>query len=395
MERQAADFPGIENIAFLQDDFIRHYSAMAAIDETTIEEIIRLKDMLLHKESFVRLLWEFHDLLYRQYLPLGEVIPEDPNLGRLLEDGLSGVFYYLLILSGFPLAEQRYEERGWPESLRDEIFSDISVWVAHHKRNFGTPGLAWMVMPWFQGHINLTLVAFGRLQFNVSFQFMSKVNVYRNIHDNSVKVLYAESARFRKDGLLDDLQEDAADGSWYSEFIETDHSWKGNPVQPNGYTSIHPVELLKSEWKEVLKYGDPVINIHIPESGPLKAQACKESMIRAREFFAEYLPAYQWKAFFCDSWLLDPQLQSILPPESNIREFQRNGYLIPFPGEADTVFRCFGVKASRDGVGTVPLISSLQQKLASFLKDGGRFHYGAAFLLKEDMETSNPYHQEF
>ena len=154
------------------------------------------------------------------------------------------------------------------------------------------------------------------------------------------------------------------------------------------------MELRKSEWETVLADGDPVINIHIPESGPLKPQACRDSLLRAREFFAQYLPEHNWKAFCCASWLLDPQLAGILQPNSNILAFQRMGYLFPSSGRTDTIFRCFGVKAARDGIGTVPLRTSLQHALVQFLKNGKDFHSGAMFLLRDDLDKENPYPHE-
>lgn len=395
--KQAAEFPGIDNIPFLRDDFIRKYSAIACLEEQDVEEILRLKDVLLHKESFVRLLWELHDHLYVQELPFHEVMPENPKLGRLLGDGLRGVFYYLLILSGIPLAFERYRKRGWPEDMRDEVFSDLAVWVANHKRNFGTPGFAWMVVGWFQSHINLTLLSFGRLQFNTSCSFPCKVKVFRNRHTQETIAMVSAPVRFNADGICDDLQETPSPGSWTSSFADHPQSWAGNKITPDGRVQKHPSELLKTEWDMVLSQGDPVINIHIPECGPLNPETCHDSMRRACKFFAEYLPDYRWKAFFCDSWLLDPQLQKILPKESNILAFQRDSYLLPFPGEADTIFRCFGVKAARDGIATVPLRTSLQHALVKFLKDGGRFHYGAFVILREDTNPfkTNPYKQKF
>ncbi|MBQ9336165.1 MAG: hypothetical protein IJS14_02560 [Lentisphaeria bacterium] len=391
MEKQAAPFPGVGNIEFLKDDFIRGWSAAAGLDETLTGELLRLKDMLLVREPFVRLLWEFHDLLYEQELPLSEVIPEDPKLGRLLGDNLRGIFYYLLILSGMPLMVRRYEQRGWKRQLCDEMMRDVSVWTMHHKRNFGTPGLAWMVVPWFQNHINLRLVALGRLQFNTSFKFCCTSIVFRHRTTGKVQALFAAEKRFTAEGILDDLQEEPSENSWTSSWSEDASGWRGNPVSPGGFTSPEAITLSRDEWEPVLEPGDPVINIHIPESGPLKPVDCKKSVLRARDFFAEYLPDYHWKAFLCDSWLLDPQLPKILPPTSNIIAFQNAGYLLPFPGEADTVFRCFGVKGARDGVATVPLRSSLQHTFARFLKEGHRFHYGAAVVLRDDLEKALPY----
>ena len=394
MDREAKPFPGIGNIPFLENEFIVRYSTMAGLDEALISEIIRLKDMLLLRDPFVRLLWEFHDLLYEQELPLDEVIPEDPKLGRLLGDNLRGVFYYLLILSGYPLMFRRYEERHWPDSVRDDLMHDLTVWVMHHKRNFGTPGLAWMVVSWFQSHINLRLISLGRLQFNTAFSYCCTTMMFRHRTSHEVKALFAAEKRFTAAGILDDLQEEPSENSWISSWEESSDAWEGCPVSTDGFVGRAPVRLLKADWEAVLNPGDPVIAVHIPESGPLKPASCRESLFRARDFFSEFLPDYHWKAFFCDSWLLDPQLAKILAPASNILTFQKNGYMIPFPGESDTIFRCFGVKGARDGVGTVPLRTSLQHAFAKFLKEGNRFHYGAAVLLRDDLDRENPYRSD-
>ena len=391
MEKQAAPFPGVGNIDFLQNDFIRAWSAAGGLDEATIEELIRLKDVFLVRDPFVRLLWEFHDLLYGQELPLNEVIPEDPKLGRLLGDNLRGIFYYLLILSGMPLMVRRYEERGWKRELCNEMMQDLAVWTMHHKRNFGTPGLAWMVIPWFQNHIELRLVALGRLQFNTSCKFPSSCIVFRHRTSGKVQALFAAEKRFTADGILDDLQEEPSENSWTSSWSEDASAWHGSPVSPAGFASPEVMTLSKAEWEVALAPGDPVINTHIPESGPLTPVDCRKSIFRARDFFAKYLPDYPWKAFICDSWLLDPQLPKILPPTSNILAFQNAAYLLPFPGEADTVFRCFGIKGARDGVATVPLRTSLQHTFAKFLKDGHRFHYGSGVLLRGDLDKALPY----
>ena len=382
-------FPGTGNIEFLQDEFIWKYSEECGVDSSSIEEILRLRDMLLLKTPFVLLLWEFHDLLYRKERPCHEVINKDPKLDTLLGDALRGVFYYLLVLSAMPLMKRRYEERSWPDSMRLELMQDFSVWNAHHKRNYGTPGISEFF--WFQGHLNLTLIGCGRLQFNTKLEFPGFSTVFRNKQTGKVLSLTDNGDRYTDKGILDDLQNEPSEGSWISTFTETPQTWTGNPVTPEGFAKSSTVTLSKSEWEVVLQKGDPVINTHIPESGPLLSEECGKSLCRARDFFGEYLSDYSWKAFFCDSWLLDPQLAEILDSSSNILAFQKRCYMLPFPGEADTVFRCFGIKGSRDGVATVPLRSSLQQKMALFLKSGRRFHYGAGIILRPDLEKLIPY----
>lgn len=73
--------------------------------------------------------------------------------------------------------------------------------------------------------------------------------------------------------------------------------------------------------KNILK-GDPVLEVHIPEEGPLSAGAVESSFQMAEGFFAEFFPEFSYEYMTCHSWLLDPTLKELLKPESNILQFQ-------------------------------------------------------------------------
>jgi GNAT domain-containint protein/N-acyltransferase family protein len=72
--------------------------------------------------------------------------------------------------------------------------------------------------------------------------------------------------------------------------------------------------------------GDGVLSVHIPESGPLDAEACDASFARAREIYPDHRTAR------CHSWLLDPALAEVLPAHSNIVRFQRR-FVLETEGE--------------------------------------------------------------
>lgn len=67
-----------------------------------------------------------------------------------------------------------------------------------------------------------------------------------------------------------------------------------------------------------VKKGDPIIEMHIPAGGKLDPASVRDSVMRAKQFFAKYFPNYEYKCFCCHSWLLDDKLREILPDESNI-----------------------------------------------------------------------------
>ena len=59
-----------------------------------------------------------------------------------------------------------------------------------------------------------------------------------------------------------------------------------------------------------------IVHIHIPEGKNLDANECINNINLANEFFDRY------SGFDCESWLLSPNILSLLPKESNIRKFQ-------------------------------------------------------------------------
>ncbi len=67
----------------------------------------------------------------------------------------------------------------------------------------------------------------------------------------------------------------------------------------------------------------------MPEEGALTLDALRDALAQAEPFFDKYYPDRRFVAYTCDSWLFSPQLEAMLPPESNILRWQREGYLLP------------------------------------------------------------------
>jgi hypothetical protein len=86
---------------------------------------------------------------------------------------------------------------------------------------------------------------------------------------------------------------------------------------------------------EGFRAGDRVLGVHIPEAGPLDAEACDASFALAGRFFAAHFPEYASSVATCTSWLLDDQLLEYLPEDANIVRFQRRFELVPGTRDAD------------------------------------------------------------
>ena len=60
-----------------------------------------------------------------------------------------------------------------------------------------------------------------------------------------------------------------------------------------------------------------VVHIHIPEGKSLDVGECVKNIELAKKFFDGY------SEFDCESWILSPNILSLLSKESNIRKFQK------------------------------------------------------------------------
>lgn len=131
----------------------------------------------------------------------------------------------------------------------------------------------------------------------------------------------------------------------------------------------------------LVKRGDMAINIHIPSGEPLTQESCLESYRIAHRFFAPLFEEGSPTVFVCDSWLLDPESDTFLPP-CNITRFKHNFDIIE--SRVDEAFhdkwRVFGKDYGKDAE-HLPRRTSIQRAYAEHLKQGGKVRTGYGVFL--------------
>lgn len=124
--------------------------------------------------------------------------------------------------------------------------------------------------------------------------------------------------------------------------------------------------------------GSPALSLHIPDcQGPLSPQAVDQSLELARAFFPRHFPQQQYPIAACHSWLLDPQLRTYLPPDSNIVRFQDRftpAYTSPEKADQDVIGFVFGDADLPPD--QLPRRSTLERAIGDHLRSGGHWHIG-------------------
>lgn len=113
-----------------------------------------------------------------------------------------------------------------------------------------------------------------------------------------------------------------------------------------------------------------VIGIHIPSDADFSPTAVDKSLMKAKEFFAEYYPNLANAEYRCHSWLLDSQLKEMLNENSNIICFQ-NRFEIFDEGEIGTDFIEWLYNTESTDYSALPESTTLQRNMKRHLLSVG------------------------
>lgn len=136
------------------------------------------------------------------------------------------------------------------------------------------------------------------------------------------------------------------------------------------------------EYEFMIRNGEPMISIHIPSDTVFTEENLDHTFSAAKAFVETYYPEHKGDRFFCDSWLMAPKLQELLPEDSGIVRFQKRFASIeetPFPDAC--VGWVFG-KTAETPISELPENTSLQRKIKALMLEGGHLNAGLGLLDK-------------
>lgn len=300
------------------------------------------------------------------------------------------LFYVYVLLAGLPRVQAFHRERGIPEEISVDTLRDLELWMRAYRDLHGVWGLQeviWLEAHHFRGRV----YKLGRLQFELH-HWTHDFRAFRDSDSRQIVVLAGPGLTFRSDGQFDGTNGIFdGDRAWISTFSQDRKLITGHPITVEGRALNKKLKLAHPLWRVVLEKGDPTLNVHIPATGPLSATECAVSFDHAARFFPRYFPEHRYRAFECDSWLLDHQLAQYLPEHSNIVQFQRMFYRLPSPtaSDAQTLERVFDRRFTT--LDTAPQKTSLQRHIITHMRNGGHWHTALGLCFPEDLEQKRTY----
>ena len=383
---------------FLQEVKWRENAQWCGFDDGVLDDALgRVAAAVRADDALRRLAWHAY---WRVFLAPEPCAPADwPEPARHLGDE-AGLFYLLVGIAGVPLVRRHHRSLGIAEEVTRETTQQVRRYCDDNYRrgHGGRPGLYQGQMGWLRNYTREKYVRLGRLEYWLGAN-PYRLKAFRNVRTGQVAALAPDGTRFADNGLIYRKQEDCRDEEgWTATLTRDDCGATGYLVDPNGVGTREKVTLPVPDWQCVLKYGDPVLMMHIPSGGKMTREACRESLERASAFFPRHFPSELPRAVVCTSWIFSPMLQRIFPPEANLCAFQRNLYLFPVPsGPWDGLWFVFLCRTQPEDLREVPRDTSLQRGILEFLQDGGRWCAGGMFILMDDIAKfgAEPYRTDW
>ena len=271
----------------------------------------------------------------------------------------------LSLCQSYPAFFKQMTAHGVPENILYDSMKIPEKCVELHLAK-GKPRLT--SFDWYQHAYDGKLYRIGRLQLEFP---MGMPNLYRLFEDKCGNLVAFANLRMHRDGFpLGSKHYEDEEGAFLAEIEETDDAYIGYAYDDHGHVSLKKTVLPKSEWSVKLCGGDKLVGLHIPRGEPFTHEIVEETLDMARNFLKKCYPEYDYKAFFCGSWLLDPTLVDLLGEDANISRFCKR--FIPFSVKsvgASPFGYVFGGHSADDLEG-LPENSRLQRLLKKHYLDG-------------------------
>ncbi len=271
------------------------------------------------------------------------------------------------LLENVPFMLSEHKELGIPEEVSkatcNMFENQIQDFIDLNQRYGISDYVTWML-----GFVKSRIIRVGRFNFEVT-KYRCKFDVFENC---GKVIIFPNGVNFHKSGqILGSVGCDDENGDFYGVVKETDTSYIGLSVK-DGVCLNEKLTLDKTVWKRVLTEGDYVVSVHIPTGGALSPDICDKDIAYGKEIIKKCL--CDFKAFYCSSWLLDPQIKKITGKESNVTKFGDRFERFPKKDGGKSVYEyVFGVPDTTP-IDMLPEKNSFAKAIKQHLLSGGHIY---------------------
>ena len=237
------------------------------------------------------------------------------------------------------------EKRGVDKDVISDSLAMLDKLFTSSSQRLGKKGFGEAEFLLYGAAIYINYLVMGRLRFEICPGAQVKFCAFEN-SKKEICILMDNVIMHKSGHILSSFGCEDKEGSFESDFLETDEFFEGYTVDENTrLVKRERLRLSKNEWKQIFASGNDAIKLHIPFGGKLDKNECEKSYKRAKEIFTRCYPEMNFTGFIITCWMLSPIFKEILSEESNIVSFGRKYITFPCKSPAtDAYMYVFGFK---------------------------------------------------
>lgn len=326
------------------------------------------------------------DPIYSAWVKTISTFLSDPNLGSYRDipvlplNGTSkqDMAMLMTLVPFIPNAAATYTKGGFSHDETAHYMQAYGNNLHSTKIRTGYVGLDKTYFMWLHHFAFAEIFRVHGIQFE--FAKINKNNAYlkNKISSEILPVMYAGQVHASGKMLVGAGGYEDDTGSFTAELTETEDSYIGYGVYDHVVDREKKV-YLKTHWELIAKAGDKCLAMHLPRGADIREENVRRACDAAFAIVAKSYPDYVGVPVQCGSWLLDPGIEDLLGPDSNVVRFGKLFARVPSKssGRAANSF-VFPGKAVPDA--ELPEDTRLQRALKQRYLNGG-YSYGFTGIL--------------
>ena len=338
-----------------------------------LEQVNRDKNLCLFVKTLLHIL-ELHK-------PFRECFPEF-TMPAAPADGENALAYHILgifpLLAHVPVVKRELEQRGIDQTVISRYFTELDNGICECTEAAGHPFYSQYYFSAHWGFVFYQSLTIERLRFEMAKQTQFPIRIFRSKVGGTAILMdgvtiHASGHILGAYGCTD------PEGSYEADYREEAEYYEGYPTDgETGLVQPERIRLSKKEWFPVYAPGDGIMKVHIPFQGSLNEEICSRSYEKARQLFANCFSEYKSAGFTTNTWLLAPELEPILKPDSGIRAFRKPYHKFPMAGKGidifEYVFKLEVQDPAQVAIAALPENTSLQRSVKQLCAQGVVFH---------------------
>lgn len=359
---------------FLDEHYIRQLHSVCRLFPRILDDVlaeasaVRADREASEYALFVGRALEHRELLKR-YLPLF-TFPEEEY----------PFFPLLCLLPAIPKIHSFLQSRRLPEDVILATLGQFEDCVFLYSLRYDRLGLHKKYFDWLQHYVDFEILNINRLRFEI-LTLEDPIYLLRS-RSTGKQVLLMGGPQMNRHGLYADTPP-AEEAAFQAVFSETEMAYTGTMISDAGRCLPEVSYFPKSEYQLILQPGDTCLSVHIPVEGDFSPDACEASYTRALEIFQKHFPELSIKAFHCHSWMMAPELESMLKPQSRILSFSHPYLRYPIPTRGEDVFYFVFLLKFKDYADMAEDTSLRRALKQRYLRGEYLYEYGGVISLAE------------